>query len=79
LELFVQPEVLNLFNEQGAVGVDTTIFTSESDPTLQLFNPLTESPAEGVHWRKGDDFGQPTGEDHYQRPRTFRVSVGLRF
>lgn len=77
VEIFVQPEVLNLFNETGVVGVDTTIFTSESDPTLQLFNPLTESPVEGVHWRKGDNFGQLSGK--YQRPRTFRVSFGLRF
>ena len=79
LELFVQPEILNLFNEQATVGVDTTVLTSESDPTLQLFQPLTETPEEGVHWRKGEHFGQPTREDHHQQPRTFRVSVGLRF
>jgi hypothetical protein len=79
LELFVQPEVLNIFDENAAVGVDTTVFTSESDPSLLLFNPLTESPEEGIHWRKGNHFGQPTREDHYQLPRTFRVSVGLHF
>jgi hypothetical protein len=79
VELFVQPEVLNVFNEQGAVGVDMTVFTSESDPNLALFNPLTESPVEGIHWRTGDDFGQPTREGHYQYPRTFRVSIGVRF
>ena len=79
VEFFIQPEILNLFNEQGTVGVDTSVFTSESDPTLQLFNPLIESPVEGVHWRKGDNFGQPTREDHYQIPQTFRVSVGVRF
>jgi hypothetical protein len=79
LELFVQPEVLNLFNERGVVGVDTTVFTSESDPDLLIFNPLTESPTEGVHWRRGNDFGQPVRERHFQLPRTFRVSVGVRF
>jgi hypothetical protein len=79
VEIFVQPEVLNLFDEHGAVGVDTTVFTSESDPSLELFNPLTETPVEGVHWRRGDEFGRPTRQQQFQTPRTFRVSVGVRF
>jgi hypothetical protein len=79
VELFVQPEVLNLFNELGAVGVDTTVFTSQSDPGLEIFNPLADVPIEGVHWRKGEDFGKPIREGHFQLPRTFRVSVGVRF
>jgi hypothetical protein len=79
LEIFLQPEVLNIFNERGVVDVDTTVFTSESDSSLETFNPLTETPEEGVHWRRGDDFGTPTREQHFQLPRTFRVSVGLRF
>jgi hypothetical protein len=79
LEVYVQPEVLNVFNEQGAVRVNTSVLTAANDPTLQFFNPLTETPAEGVHWRKSESFGKPISEGHYQQPRTFRVSVGVRF
>ena len=79
LELFVQPEVVNVFDQRAVVGVDTTVFTSESDPFLRPFDPLHEAPVEGVQWRPGDDFGRPTRDEHFQRPRTFRVSVGIRF
>jgi hypothetical protein len=79
VEIFLQPEVLNVFNEHGVVGVDTTVFTSESESSLETFNPLTETPVEGVHWLRGDEFGTPTREQHFQLPRTFRVSVGVRF
>jgi hypothetical protein len=44
------------------------------------FNPLAgEVPKEGVHWQKGPKFGKPTAADAYQLPRTYRLSVGLRF
>jgi hypothetical protein len=36
-------------------------------------------PREGVHWQKGPKFGKPTAADAYQLPRTYRLSVGLRF
>ena len=26
---------------------------------LQAFNPFTDTPVEGTHWRKGPTFGQP--------------------
>lgn len=78
-ELFLQPEVVNLFDEEGVVAVDTSILTAATDNTLQSFNPFTTEPIEGMHWRKGEDFGQPTDENDFQQPRTFRFSVGLRF
>lgn len=78
-ELFVQPEVLNVFNEDSAISVNTTVLSALDDPSLQTFNPFTETPVEGVHWRKGDDFGEPTSEGDLQRPREFRVSVGFKF
>lgn len=53
---------------------------------LQRFNPMAgDVPVEGVHWRKGPLFGLPTSattsnvQGHFQLPRTYRVSVGLRF
>jgi hypothetical protein len=79
MEIFVQPEILNLFDEQGVVFVDTTVWDATTDPTLEPFDPFTETPVEGVHWRKGDEFGQATQTIDYQQPRTFRVSVGFRF
>jgi hypothetical protein len=74
IEMFLQPEVLNLFNEQGQVDGDNTIRLIGSG-----FNPFTDTPVEGVDWEKGADFGQPTGEEDYQDPRTFRLSLGIRF
>jgi hypothetical protein len=72
LELFIQPEVLNLFNSAAVVSGNTRVFNAQ-------FDPFTTEPIEGVHWMKSPYFGEPTGEDDFQQPRTFRFSVGLRF
>ena len=80
LELFVQPEVTNLFNENGVVHVDSTVFTAWSPGSgLEPFDPWTTAPVESVHWAKGPRFGRPVLESDYQAPRTFRVSLGVRF
>jgi hypothetical protein len=78
LELFLQPEVLNVFNEQAVIDGNTTIL----DPTNSgraAFDPFTETPVEGVNWDFGSNFGNPVNSFDYQLPRTFRFSVGLRF
>jgi hypothetical protein len=46
---------------------------------MTAFNPFTEQPVEGVHWKKGPSFGQPTSPGSYQGPRDMSVSVGIRF
>ncbi len=82
IEIYVQPEVLNVFDEQNAVSVNQTVrdFTTlRANGSLQRFNPFTETPVEGVHWTKGTSFGRPLAEGDYQQPRTFRFSVGFRF
>jgi hypothetical protein len=79
VELFVQPEVLNLFNEQNLVAYDEEVLTNSDDDELLPFNPFTEEPVENVHYRLGPNFGKAAEEDDYQTPRTFRFSVGLRF
>jgi hypothetical protein len=79
LEFFLQPEVLNLFNEDGVEAVNTTVQQATNTAGLQRFNPFTQTPVEGVHWRKGPTFGQPRNDLDFQLPRTFRFSVGLRF
>jgi hypothetical protein len=78
LELFLQPEVLNLFNQSGQDGGNTAI-NDNTNSDLAAFDPFTETPVEGVHWEKGPSFGEPTSSGDYQAPRTFRFSVGLRF
>jgi len=79
VELFVQPEVLNVLNNQTPLTVNRSITTGVTDPSLELFNPYEETPVEGVHWRKGPNFGKALSEGDYQQPRTVRVSVGVRF
>lgn len=79
VELFVRPEVLNVFNEKGVVAVNSTVLTARNSPELQPFDPFTETPVRGVHYQLSSTFGKPTSGADYQLPRTFRVSVGVRF
>ena len=86
VEVFLQPEVINLFDEDGVEipGTDVntaanTGATSCNGAPCQTFDPFTETPIEGVHWSKGTNFGEATSEDDFQDPRTFRLSIGFRF
>jgi len=80
VEFFVRPDVLNLFNERGVTAVDVSVLTARNAPAAyQRFNPFTEKPVRGVHYDLASTFGKPTSGADYQLPRTFRVSVGVRF
>jgi outer membrane receptor for ferrienterochelin and colicin len=79
VEVFLEPEVLNVFDEDGVVNVNVSVNDATRVSTLKKFNPFTEAPVEGVHWAKGASFGKPTNKDDFQQPRTFRFSVGFRF
>lgn len=91
VELFIEPEVTNLFNEQGADMVDTTVLTRYNQAAVfARFNPFTDTPreapqgssptlADGYHWQKGPNFGRPVQVTDYQTPRTFTLSFGVRF
>lgn len=46
---------------------------------MAAFNPFTEKPIEGVHWKNGPSYGQTTSPTSSQSPREFNVSVGFRF
>jgi len=77
-EVFIEPEVLNIFNEEAVIdprGLDD----DEAIVLLEDFNPFTEQPVEGVNWRKASDFGEAANEFDFQSPRTYRFSVGFRF
>ncbi len=83
--IFVQGELINTFNEQ-AKTFNTSVLTHLNDSTLKRFNPIAgDVPVEGVHWKKGPLFGLPTNATNsatngsFQLPRTYRVSVGVRF
>ncbi len=78
-ELFVRPEILNLFNEKGVVAVDSTVLTAQNSGALQRFDPFTEKPVRGVHYDLAPTFGKPTSAADYQLPRTFQLSMGVRF
>ena len=79
VELFVRPDVLNVFNEKGVTAVDVSVLTSRQSPQLRPFNPFTETPVRGVHYELASTFGKPMSAADYQIPRTFRVSAGVRF
>jgi hypothetical protein len=77
LELFLQPEVINIFNESAVVAPNTTVYGPRQG--MEPFNPFTTEPVEGVNWEKGPSFGEPQSTTAFQQPRTVRFSVGLRF
>jgi hypothetical protein len=83
-EIFAQAQLLNVFNKFQVFNItgnaiNTTVFTAAQDPDLLPFNPFLEAPTEGVHWRKGDTFGEPISQGAYTTPRLFRFSFGIRF
>jgi len=50
VEIFVQPQVTNVFNNQGKVAVNTNIrtFASPAGGTYAKFNPFTDTPKQGL-------------------------------
>jgi len=88
-KLFAEADILNIFGQQGLEDpdwVNQLVRTRRSSckqadgSACLAFNPLAgEEPVEGVHWQKGPLFGQPTGSDAYQLPRTYKLSLGVRF
>ena len=92
VELFLQPEVLNIFNRKGLVSYDEEVLTAVDVTYLKPFNPFTQTPIEcpqgasastcqglNANFQRGPNFGQANSEGDYQTPRTFRFSVGLKF
>jgi outer membrane receptor protein involved in Fe transport len=83
-EIFGNFQLLNLFNQSQlfnitGAAINTTVLTAIDDPGLAFFDPFTETPVEGVHWKKGEQFGDAVGRTAYTQPRTFRFSIGVRF
>ncbi|MFA6955157.1 MAG: TonB-dependent receptor [Thermoanaerobaculia bacterium] len=91
IDMFIEADLLNAFNEQAQVSGSSTITTATSTARncrdaagaairCLRFNPFTEAPVEGTNWAKPATFGTATsGSANYQLPRTYRFSVGVRF
>jgi len=73
VQLFVEGEIINAFNEQAQILGSTAITRAAA------FNPFTQTPVEGVNYNKAANFGQARSSADYQQARTYRVSVGFRF
>jgi hypothetical protein len=78
-EFFFRFVIDNLFNQSAVDGPNDTVQTVQNDSTLLAFNPFTETPVEGVHYRLGPSYGQALSADAYQQSRTFYFSGGFRF
>ncbi len=102
VQLFVQPQVINLFNGQGIAysrsptPLNTSIyvgrFPTADSRGLIRFDPFTTTPIEcpqaatateckamGANWKKSPAFGTATSSASYQQPRTWLVTLGVRF
>jgi outer membrane receptor protein involved in Fe transport len=90
VEVYIQPQVLNLFNNTGVIAVDTTVNTAlnPGTGTYAAFNPFTATPVQRPHldntvktanWDYGPNFGKATSVNSYQIPRQFQVTMGVRF
>lgn len=85
VEIFVQPQMFNAFNNDAQISGNTTIETSINRPAdYAAFNPFTTTPTfgarkSGANWGYGPLYGQATAAGHYQAPRSYRVSFGVRF
>jgi outer membrane receptor protein involved in Fe transport len=84
VELFIQPRVVNVLGGSAIVSsdpnyIDRGVRTAATSSDLQPFDPFRTKPVEGVHYALSPTFGQAFGPRSYQQPRTFVVSMGVRF
>ena len=95
IEWFAQGDLLNAFNRDGIADpqrLGTTVSTAATSAAFLPFDPARDTPVEcprgtaaaactamGAHYQLAANFGQPLNDLAYQRPRTVRLSLGLRF
>jgi hypothetical protein len=95
VELFAQGDLLNIFNSDALIDprfVGTTVSTSANSPTFTAFDPRSLTPLEcpqgapaaqctamKANYQLAANFGQALNDQAYQRPRTYRISLGARF
>ena len=79
VEIYVQPQVLNVLNRQGLIGVSTSVRTSVNSSAYTRFDPFNAAPVRGVNWDYAPTFGKARSNLDYQLPRTFTLAAGVRF
>ncbi len=85
VEIFVQPQVTNVFDNEAVIAVNTTVETRVNRRNDYLaFDPFTQTPTQGArgtgaNWNYGPNFGKPTSSASFQAPRLFRIGFGVRF
>ena len=87
VEIFVQPQVVNVFNNQAKIAVNTTVQSFATTTGYLNFNPFTTLPVQGArntttptaNWNYGPSFGAALNAASYQQPRTFLATMGVRF
>lgn len=82
VEVFAQGDLLNVFDEDAIADpqrLGSGVSTAANSTTLQPFDPRTTTPVEGTHYTLAANFGQALNNQAYQAPRTYRISLGLRF
>jgi hypothetical protein len=95
LEWFAQGDLLNAFNRASIADpqrLGLTVSTAATSAAFLPFDPKSQTPVEcpqgtaaavctamGAHYQLAANFGQALNDLAYQRPRTARVSVGVRF
>jgi len=92
VQIFLQPEIINLFNEDTVVDPVDTVFTSNNADYLAPFDPFHATPIEcpkgaaastceemGANYQLISNYGEANSEGDFQTPRTYRFSVGIKF
>ncbi len=86
-ELFVQPQVLNVFNQAAQINGNTTVteitpfnpFTTSNPTQCPAGQSSSQCAAGGYNYRLSANFGKARTPSDYALMRTYRVSFGVRF
>jgi hypothetical protein len=89
-QLYFEGQVLNTFNAQAAINVNSTVRTALNSSCIQTtgagigkrcyaFNPFTDTPVEGVNWVKGPSFGKAVNPTSFATGGDFQLPRTYRF
>ena len=94
-EWFAQGDLLNAFNRSGVADpgrLGSSVATAATSSAFLPFDPANTTPVEcprgaaasvctamGAHYQLAQNFGEPLNNLAYQSPRTWRMSLGIRF
>ena len=86
VQLYIESELRNMFNQQAVVTFDQTILTNRNTTNLRAFDPKTDTPIEcpqfasgatclamNANWQKGPLFGKPTTTTNFDTQGGFQL------